>query len=98
MDKPHPKSEPSPGKKPPLSLWKAILLIIVLVFSLVALFGVLIYLFIQGVQQMGLPTIANIAIFVIISGIFAWLIKRLTDIISGLSKVWFPEEDDDEGA
>ena len=84
-----------PESKPPLSLWKAILLIIMLVFGLVTLFGLLIYLFIWGVQQMGLPNIANIAIFVIISGIFAWLIKRLTDVISGLSEVWFPEEDDD---
>ena len=87
MDKPQPKSEPT------LSLWKAILLIIILVFGLVALFGMLIYLFIWGVQQMGLPTIANIVIFVIISGIFAWLVRRLTEIISGLSRVWFPEED-----
>ena len=95
MDKPQPESKPAPSKKPALSLWKAILLIIILVFGLVALFGVLIYLFIRGVQQMGLPTIANIAIFVIISGIFAWLIKRLTDIISGLSEVWFSEEDEE---
>ncbi len=89
MDKPQPKSEP------PLSLWKAILLIIILVFGLVTLFGTLIYLFIWGVQQMGLPTIANIVIFVIISGIFAWLVKRLTDIIAGLSQQWFSETDED---
>jgi hypothetical protein len=80
----------------PLSLWKAIVLIIVLVFGIVSLFGVLIYLFTSGVQQMGLPIIANIAIFVIISGVFAWLIKRLTDIISGLSHLWFPEEFNDK--
>ena len=94
MDKHRPESKPAPSKKPSPSLWKAILLIIILVFGLVALFGVLIYLFTRGVQQIGLPTIANIAIFVIISGIFAWLIKRLTDIISDLSEVWFSEEDD----
>ena len=62
---------------------------------MVALFAIFIYLFVQGAQQMGLPTIANIAIFVIISGIFAWLVKRLTDIISGLSRRWFPETDED---
>ena len=95
MDKSLPEPQPCPAKKPPLSLWKAILLIILLIFGLVGLFGLLIYLFIWGGQQMGLPTIANIAIFVIISGIFAWLIKRLTDIISRLSDIWFPEEDDD---
>jgi len=94
MDKPTPESKFSPTEKP-LSLWKAILLIILLTFGLVGLFGVLIYLFTRGVQQMGLPTIANIAIFVIISGIFAWLVKRLTDIISSFSQVWFPEENDD---
>ena len=94
MKNPQSGSNPSPEKNSPLALWKAILLIIILVFGLVALFGVLIYLFIRGVQQMGLPTIANIVIFVIISGIFAWLIKRLTDIFSGFSQVWFPEEDE----
>lgn len=88
MDKSQPES------KPTLSFWKAILLIIILVFGLVALFGILIYLFIWGGQQMGLPTIANIAIFVIISGIFAWLIKRITDIFADLSQHWFPEKID----
>jgi membrane protein implicated in regulation of membrane protease activity len=88
MDKPQPKSEPT------LSLPGAILLIIILVFGLVALFGLLIYLFIWGGQQMGLPTIANIAIFVIISGIFAWLVKRITDTFANLSQHWFPEKHD----
>ena len=94
-------SQPSSGperktQKAPLSLWKAIILIILLVFGMVSLFGLLIFLFTQGVQQMGWPAIANIAVFVIISGIFAWLVKRLTDIISDLSRQWFPEEDDHE--
>jgi hypothetical protein len=85
-----------PQPKPVLSFWKAIILIIVLVFGLVALFGILIYLFIWGIRQMGLPTIANIAILVIISGIFAWLIKRISDIFSELSRHWFPEEGDQD--
>jgi hypothetical protein len=90
------KSQEKTTAEAPLSLWKAIVLIIVLVFGIVSLFGVLIYLFTSGVQQMDLPIIANIAIFVIISGIFAWLVKRLTDIISGLSHLWFPEELNDK--
>jgi CBS domain containing-hemolysin-like protein len=90
------KPQEKTNDEAPLSLWKAIVLIIVLVFGIVSLFGVLIYLFARGVQQMGLPIIANIAIFVIISGIFAWLLKRLTDIISGLSHLWFPEELNDK--
>ena len=83
-----------PQPKPVLSFWKAIILIIVLVFGLVALFGILIYLFIWGVRQMELPTIANIAIFVIISGVFAWLVKRITDTFANLSQHWFPEKHD----
>ncbi|MEM7343134.1 MAG: hypothetical protein AAF485_02740, partial [Chloroflexota bacterium] len=54
--------------------------------------GALIYLFINGAQQLQLPVLGNIVIFVVISGIFAWLIKRLTDIVSNLSPLWFPEE------
>jgi membrane protein implicated in regulation of membrane protease activity len=85
-----------PPPKPPSALWKVILLLIALVFLVVALFGVLVYLFTNGAQQLGLPPIVNLAIFVIISGIFAWLIKRLTDIISGMSQRWFPENPTDE--
>lgn len=82
-------------QKPPPALWKVILFLIVLAFLIVALFAVLVYLFTNGAQQLALPPIANLAIFVIISGIFAWLIKRLTDIISGMSQRWFPENPDD---
>jgi uncharacterized integral membrane protein len=96
MSRPSPEPKEKTTQETPLSLWKAIILIILLVFGIVSLFGVLIYLFTSGAQQMDLPTIANIVIFVIISGIFAWLIKRLTDTISGLSHLWFPEETDDE--
>jgi CBS domain containing-hemolysin-like protein len=91
-----PNSQEKTNDEAPLSFWKAIVLIVVFVFGIVFLFGGLIYLFVSGVQQMGLPIIANIAIFVIISGIFAWLVKRLTDIISGLSHLWFPEELNDK--
>jgi flagellar basal body-associated protein FliL len=96
MSRPSPEPKEKTTQETPLSLWKAIIFIILLVFGIVSLFGVLIYVFTSGAQQMDLPTIANIVIFVIISGIFAWLIKRLTDTISGLSHLWFPEETDDE--
>jgi CBS domain containing-hemolysin-like protein len=89
------RNESSLTEKPPLPLWKAILLVIVLVFGIVLLFGAFIYLFIRGAQQLGLSTIAYIVIFVIISGIFAWLLKRLSDTASGLSRRWFPEEDEE---
>ncbi len=82
------------AKKAPLSIWKAIILLVTLAFMAVILFGAIIYLFIRGAQQMGLPPVANIAIFVIISGVFAWLMKRITDIVSSMSKRWFPEEVD----
>lgn len=87
-----------PDQKPKLSVsfWQAIILIILITLVIVALFGGIIYLFTSGIQQMGLPLIVNLAIFVIISGIFAWLIKRLSDIILDLSRVWFPEDQNDE--
>ena len=91
-----PEKKEEANQQTPLSLWKAILLVIILVFGIVALFGVLVYLFTRGAQLMGLPSIAHIAILVIISGIFAWLLKRLTDIVSGLSYLWFSDETDDE--
>lgn len=93
MNQPSPRKEPP--SRPPMALWKAIGLTIILSFIIVALFGLIIYLFTNGAQQMGLPPIVNLAIFVIISGIFAWLIKRLTDIISGMSHLWFPENTDE---
>ena len=93
MNQPTPRKEPPP--RPPMALWKAIGLTIILSFIIVALFGLIVYLFTNGAQQMGLPPIVNLAIFVIISGIFAWLIKRLTDIISGMSHLWFPENTDE---
>ena len=80
--------------KPTIPLWQAILLTILLSFIIVALFGVLIYLFSNGVQQQQLPLIVYLTIFVIITGIFAWLLKRLTDIVSGMSQLWFPEDEE----
>ncbi len=82
------------AKKAPLSIWKAIILLVTLAFIAVILFGAIIYLFIRAAQQMGLPSVANIAIFVTISGVFAWLMKRITDIVSSMSNRWFPEEVD----
>lgn len=88
------QSQDNATEQAPLSLWKSILLLILFVFAAVSLFGLILYLFISGAQQLGLPPAANIIIFVGISGIFAWLVKRITDIISGMSHYWFPEEVD----
>jgi hypothetical protein len=40
-----------------------------------------------------MSTPVYIAIFVGVSGIFAWLIKRLSDTVSGMSRYWFPEDE-----
>lgn len=90
----HHPSETKTSPDAPLSLWKSIILLIALVFVAVTLFGAIIYVFIRGAQQMGLPAVAHVIIFVMISAIFAWLLKRITDIVSGLSQRWFPEEVD----
>ncbi len=89
-------NKPQTGKKPPLPLWQAILLIIVITFGLVLLFIALLFLFVNGAQQMKLPLIANLTIFVILSGIFAWLLKRLSNIVLGISYLWFSEEPDED--
>jgi len=83
-------------KKAPLPLWKAILLLILFAFVAVALFAGIVYLFISGAQQLGLPSAAMIAMFVIISGIFAWLVKRITDIVSDMGQRWFPEQEESD--
>lgn len=85
-----------PPSKAPLSLGKSIILAIILAFVLVSLFGAIVFMFIRGAQQLGLSETAYIAIFVIISGIFAWLVKRLTDIAASLSNLWFPEDSDEK--
>lgn len=82
--------------KAPLSLGQSIVLAIVLAFVGVSLFGVIVFLFIRGAQQLGMSQTAYIAIFVVISGIFAWLIKRVTDMTAALSGLWFPEDSDEE--
>jgi len=79
-----------------LSLWPSIVLAIVLAFGLVGLFGLIVFLLARGVQQMGLSTPAYIAILVLVSGVFAWALKRLTDIAAGMSHLWFPEDSDEE--
>lgn len=83
-------------KKAPLSLWKSIILIIILTFVIVSLFGVIIFLFVNGAQQVGISRTGYIAIVVIISGIFAWLIKRISDTASSLSHLWFSDESDEQ--
>lgn len=81
-----------PAKAAP-SFWKAIVLVIIFTFVAVALFGLLVALFISGAEDLGLPTAGHIVILIIISGVFAWLVKRLSDTVSGMSHLWFPEED-----
>ncbi len=80
--------------KPRISLGKFIGLMIVFAFVAVALFGALIFMFVVGAQKMGLSTPVYIGIFVIISAIFAWLLKRVSDAASELSRAWFPEDTD----
>jgi flagellar basal body-associated protein FliL len=83
-----------PPKKRTPSIWASILLLIILTFGLVALFGLIVFLFINGAERMGLPGAVHVAILVLISGVFAWLLKRLSDAISSLSHIWFPEDSD----
>lgn len=89
-----PKEATTP--KAPPSLWTTTLLLIVFTCLIVSLFGLLIFLFISGAQRLGWPSLAYVVIFVVVSGIFAWLVKRATDIVSSLSRFWFPEDFDKE--
>jgi hypothetical protein len=75
-----------------LPLWKSILLILVFACAAVSLFGAVVYLFISGAQQLGWPSVAHVAILVVVSGVFAWVMKRISDMISDVSQHWFPEE------
>lgn len=88
--------EQRPKPKAPLSLWPSIFVAIVLAFGLVGLFALIVFLFARGAQQMGLSTPAYIVILVVVSGVFAWALKRLTDIAAGMSRLWFPEDSDKE--
>jgi len=83
-------------QKAPPSLWKSIILVIIFVFLIVSLFGLIIFLFIRGAQQLGLSSTAYVIIFVIISSIFAWVVKRITDTAAGMSQFWFPEDSNEE--
>ena len=78
------------------SLWKSIIVTLLLAFVIVGLFGVIIIFFVSGAQRLGLSTAGYIAILVIISGIFAWLLKRISDTASELSHFWFSEETDEQ--
>jgi hypothetical protein len=79
-----------------LPLGPSIILAIILAFGVVGLFGLIVFLFVHGAQQLSLSRTAYLAIFVVISGIFAWVIKRLTDIAAGMSRLWFPDDSDDK--
>ena len=94
MSKRNNNTDPNASKSPP-SFGKSVILIIIFTFAIVSLFAVFIFLLVRGGQQIGLSTTGYIAIFVVISGIFAWLIKRLSDTVSGMSHHWFPEEIDE---
>lgn len=96
MTQPDPPPERKAKPKARLSLWPSIVLAIILAFGLVGLFGLIVFLFARGAQQMGLSTPAYVAILVAVSGIFAWALKRLTDIAAGMSRLWFPEDSDEE--
>jgi CBS domain containing-hemolysin-like protein len=81
-------------KKDLPSLWQSIILLIIFTVVAVSLFGLIVYLFIRGAEQLGLPLAVHIGIFVAISGVFAWLLKRISDMVSDMSQYWFPEDDD----
>ena len=72
------------------------MLLVVLTFGIVILFGVILLLLISGAQQLGLSTTGYITIFVGISGVFAWLVKRISDMVSDMSHLWFSEESDEQ--
>jgi hypothetical protein len=79
-------------RKPPLPLGAAIVLIILATVVIVAEFGALVFMFITGAGKMGLSTTGYVAILVLISGVFAWLVKRLSDTVTEWGRLWFPED------
>ena len=87
------QSSDDPKNKTP-SLWQAIVLLIIFTIGAVTLFGIMVYMLLSGAEQLGLPFVFQVAIFVVVSGVFAWLLKRITDIGTGMARAWFPEEDD----
>ena len=80
---------------PPPALWKSIILIILFTFVVVLLFGLIIFFLVSGAEEMGVSRVGYIAILVIVSGVFAWLVKRMSDAVSDLSSHWFSEESDE---
>ena len=94
MNQPSGHSDEKTEKKDLPSLWQSIILLIIFTVVAVSLFGVIVYLFIRGAEQLGLPLVVHIGIFVLISGIFAWLLKRISDMVSDMSQYWFPEDDE----
>jgi membrane protein implicated in regulation of membrane protease activity len=82
--------------KPPLPLGVAILLLILATFVVVAVFGALVIMFIIGAKSLGLPPAGYVAVVVLISGVFAWLVKRLSEAVSEWGRQWFPEDESDE--
>ena len=85
--------KPGLPKNPP-SLAKSILLIILFTFGIVALFGLIIFMLLRGGQQLGLSPAGYLAILIVTTGIFAWLVKRISDTVSGMSDRWFPPDSD----
>jgi hypothetical protein len=91
-----PASQDKNSHKTPPSLWKSIVFIILFTFVIVLLFGLIIFFLISSAQAVGISTAGYVIILVVISGVFAWLIKRLSDTVSGLSSHWFSDESDEQ--
>ena len=83
------------SNKAPPALWKSVILIILFTFVIVLLFGLIIYFLVSGAEELGVSTTGYVAILVAVSGVFAWLVKRVSDTVSGLSSYWFSEETDE---
>lgn len=94
--KPSGKNNPDAPKIWPL--WLSISVLIVGVFGVVTLFGLIVYGFSRGAARLGLSTTAQVALLVIISGVFAWLVKRLTDIVVEVSRYWFALDNEQEAS
>lgn len=94
MNPPTSPGRPGDSPTPPPGLWPSILLLVVFVCAIVSLFSGLVYLLVGGAERLGWPAWAYVAILVVVSGVFAWLVKRLTDTVAGLSHYWFPEDSD----
>lgn len=87
-------NEPNDNNPPP-ALWKSIILIILFTFVVVLLFGLIIFFLVSSAEEIGVSRAGYIAILVIVSGVFAWLVKRMSDTVSDLSSYWFSEKSDE---